>query len=175
MKTTQLKVGYKVVDTLVYKMGSCNKDRNFNCSYCDKKFTRKFILVEHERIHTGDKPYSCSYCDHKFSRSSALKRHERIHNGDKPFSCSQCDYKCSTSSNLKQHEMIHTGEKPFSCSQCDYKCSRSANLKIHYSRIHSSDRKLTQLSNLKNQEKGQNNSAPFSFLKEIKEEPSSFD
>ena len=63
------------------------------CSYCGKRGRRSHIL-EHERIHTGEKPFSCQYCDRKFTTNSAKTSHERTrHNAEKPFSCEYCDKK----------------------------------------------------------------------------------
>ena len=65
---------------------------------------------------TGEEPLACSKCDKSFTVRSHLKNHERIHTGEKPFACPKCEKWFTESGHLKKHERAHTGEKPFACS-----------------------------------------------------------
>ena len=38
------------------------KVKDHECDICKKKFSRRSILVEHFRIHLGEKPYGCAEC-----------------------------------------------------------------------------------------------------------------
>ncbi|QQP52054.1 Putative LOC100679002, partial [Caligus rogercresseyi] len=49
------------------------------CSQCLKSFTSNHQLVQHSRVHTGEKPYKCSYCDKKFKQLSHVQQHTRLH------------------------------------------------------------------------------------------------
>ncbi|ORX53622.1 hypothetical protein DM01DRAFT_236405, partial [Hesseltinella vesiculosa] len=47
----------------------------FECSHCDRVFSRKHDQERHTRIHTGKKPYQCHACHSCFARSDARRRH----------------------------------------------------------------------------------------------------
>ncbi|KAL7942558.1 hypothetical protein V8C42DRAFT_331337 [Trichoderma barbatum] len=55
--------------------------REFPCTICSKKFTRKITQIGHERSHFGERPAKCTYmnCDKAFARKSDRNRHEKIH------------------------------------------------------------------------------------------------
>lgn len=52
----------------------------FNCTLCDKRFTRKINQVSHTRSHYGERPYQCGTCGKAFTRVNDQRRHEKIHN-----------------------------------------------------------------------------------------------
>lgn len=60
-----------------YSKASINKDRpaNKQCEHCSKVFRSKWMLKQHERVHTGERPFLCSACPMKFRINQALKKH----------------------------------------------------------------------------------------------------
>ena len=63
----------------------------FGCPSCDKKYTRRYTLLNHIRgAHSGEKPYECPICKRQFTRKFERDRHQRTHSEepDKPYKCS---------------------------------------------------------------------------------------
>jgi len=52
----------------------------FVCPYqgCSKAYSASNYLVQHERLHTGERPYSCSNCGKCFSRVLDMKKHSLL-------------------------------------------------------------------------------------------------
>ncbi|KAM4031926.1 uncharacterized protein ACNLHF_019311 [Anomaloglossus baeobatrachus] len=110
-------------------------EKTFSCLECGKCFRDTSNLVSHVSIHSVNKPFLCSECGKCFSLKSYLVKHQKNHTEEKPFSCSECEKCFKNKSHLVIHERSHTGEKPFPCSECG-KCFNQKSHFIRHQRIH---------------------------------------
>ena len=84
------------------------KEKNHQCTRCDKKFVDRYRLTVHMRCHTGVKPYVCRLCDKAFIRSDGLKDHMATHGDRVWYPCEKCGRKFASKKGVTRHNC--TGE-----------------------------------------------------------------
>ncbi|KAJ8951196.1 hypothetical protein NQ314_007697 [Rhamnusium bicolor] len=80
-----------------------SKEKKHQCSYCDKKFVDRYMMMVHVRTHTGVRPYKCKLCDKAFIRSDSLKEHMVTHGSRTFYDCSQCMKKFTSKRGYARH------------------------------------------------------------------------
>ena len=86
----------------------------YRCMECSKKFSSSHHLLNHLRVHSGERPYKCKDCTSCFTQASSLKFHiNSVHAGEKKHKCSVCSWTFARMSHLKRHELRHSKEKPY--------------------------------------------------------------
>jgi len=105
------------------------------CPDCPYTAKRKYHIIVHRRIHTGEKPYKCPECSYCSSQKSNLDTHVMTHTGKKPYKCSECPYRSRRKSYLTIHHRRHTGEKPYECSECNFRSSGKSRL-VRHKKLH---------------------------------------
>lgn len=78
-------------------------DGKLKCRYCNYGSRGIQRLIEHIRIHTGEKPHRCRLCPFASAYERHLESHMRSHTGEKPYKCDLCSFRCSDRSNLSHH------------------------------------------------------------------------
>ncbi|XP_071986393.1 uncharacterized protein [Engystomops pustulosus] len=117
----------------------------FMCSECGRWFSQKSDLLNHMKLHSGEKVFSCPLCGKCFTKKYSLQIHQRIHTGEKPYSCAQCGKCFIQKSDLVKHQKIHTGEsshtgeKLFSCMECGKCFTKKSGLQMHL-KVHTGEK-----------------------------------
>lgn len=97
---------------------------------------RNRVLILDDFQRTVDGKLRCSYCGYSSQRTARLMEHRRIHTGEKPHRCRLCPFASAYERYLEAHMRSHTGEKPYKCELCAYRCNHGSNLSHHRRRKH---------------------------------------
>jgi uncharacterized Zn-finger protein len=111
--------------------------KRYECSLCNAKFHFNSSLQKHLVSHTQEKPFQCSSCEKLFTRKASLRMHMNIYHGSKDiaefkkFPCTMCDKTFMAKNQLARHVYTHTGERPFQCDLCAQRFVQMSQLRTH--------------------------------------------
>ena len=106
-------------------------EKPFKCTTCEKEFSTRRSLKEHELDHVDTWPFLCTACGRQFKRGYQLTSHKRVHTGERPFPCIECGEAFNQATTLARHSLIHSGERPYVCGTCNQGFRQRASLKLH--------------------------------------------
>ena len=116
----------------------------YECPVCGKIIKTEGHMRRHSLLHTGDTPFKCSLCGMGFKRRYVMLEHERSHSGEasphqviRSHQCATCGKCFPRPIDLRRHIILHTGVKPYQCSICGKGFTRTYYFKIHKRRHHS--------------------------------------
>lgn len=95
------------------------REKRFECTVCQAKYTTKQALKRYTYVHTGERPYRCEICCATFADSGVKKRHMLIHSVEKPHQCSICGERFTQKPQRDAHLRTRAQERPYSCAECD--------------------------------------------------------
>ncbi|XP_063897249.1 zinc finger protein 234-like [Helicoverpa armigera] len=108
----------------------------FICDQCGKGFPVRTELHMHQIARHGVGPYlQCDHCPYKAPRKLNLIEHLRIHTGERPFTCDKCGLTFRRRAIWRNHLVCHM-EKQYQCTYCPRKFYRQASMLAHCNNVH---------------------------------------
>jgi hypothetical protein len=107
---------------------------------CNKKFFRRFYLIDHLEKHKNPDAFNCKECGRKYPNRNALRVHMTSH-GNLDFKCSQPGCEKAFSKKYKLNAHLNTSHIPESelthhCDLCSRKFNTARRLEYHQKQMH---------------------------------------
>nr|XP_046261391.1 zinc finger protein 260-like isoform X1 [Scatophagus argus]XP_046261392.1 zinc finger protein 260-like isoform X1 [Scatophagus argus]XP_046261393.1 zinc finger protein 260-like isoform X1 [Scatophagus argus] len=105
----------------------------FTCLLCQKHMRNKYLLIEHFRIHTGEKPLKCDRCPAKFRFGGQLSLHKKKC-GNPAIQCEKCERKFPSQMRYDSHVFKYHRDCPHFCKVCGKGFVTEGRLRNHMGR-----------------------------------------
>lgn len=115
------------------------KPEQLTCAVCELSFKTEKRLIRHMKIHMPEtkKSYDCSYCNEKFTKAYMLRQHKVLHEDNQEHKCDECNKIFKSKSSLATHvKMIHERACQQVCDICAKMFSSRSSLQSHYRSFH---------------------------------------
>lgn len=101
------------------------------CDHCPYKAPRKLDLIEHLRLHTGERPFTCEKCGLTFRRRAIWRNHLICHM-EKQYQCTHCPRRFYRQSDLVAHcNNVHERIYMYVCSVCNMTYTKTETVRRH--------------------------------------------
>jgi len=118
-----------------------HQDDHFVCDACDKTFTTKATLREHQKSH-GEKIHKCPHCPKAFSTSAMRNGHVKLHDEkfrSKKYAKTEICQLCGKTFNkdgLRHHMKKDHGDDQLNCEECGKIYKTKTELSNHKDQTH---------------------------------------
>jgi len=114
-------------------------ERRWVCLECGKGFPTKSKLDQHGPVHSKVKAYKCSVlgCNKAFTHKRGVIEHEETAHEGVYYECKECGKRFGMKNNMRKHlKSVHSKEKNFKCTTCGIKYFEKTNLTKHIRTVH---------------------------------------
>ncbi|KAL9920708.1 transcription factor grauzone-like isoform 2-T2 [Glossina fuscipes fuscipes] len=98
---------------------------------CNKKFSKRFLLLDHVRQHSNPECFKCEQCNRVYADRNSMRIHflsKHKKDEDKMFTCSQCPKKFFRRYSLRQHELVGHSDHKNACLAVDEEIAKFMSL-----------------------------------------------
>ena len=108
------------IDVEPFEMLECmvQVDEPFACNKCDKRYTTKSGLLNHENTFHRGKKHKCNQCDKEYNSKASLNDHINSKHTGTTYKCDICDKTYATKNTLKDHKRSKHSGLVFNCARC---------------------------------------------------------